>query len=202
MIIRDDNHIPNLLEQLDELSCYSLEIGIFGEDDSFMVMLANVHEFGCTIHPKNGKYLALPLSKKYRGKSPRSFDDLFFMETKNGNAFLAREKGKNQLEFAYALKKEVIIPERSFIRSTFDHQEKDWSDYVTRLLNQLIGNKITAKELFEKLGIRIQKDIQKTIREISDPPNVSLTTKNKGSSNPLVDTGRLRQSVTFKVVNR
>ncbi|PZL78246.1 hypothetical protein CI088_00305 [Enterococcus plantarum] len=200
MIIKDENSIPKLLEQLNDLSRYSLEIGVFGEDDSFIAMLANVHEFGCTIKPK-GRYLVIPLGKKYRGKNPRDFD-LFFMKTKEGHAFLVRNKGKDQLEFAYMLAEQVVIPERSFIRSTFDQQEKSWSEYVVKLLGQLINGRITAKELFEKLGIRIQKDIQKTMRELSDPPNSPITTQNKGSSNPLIDTGRLRQSVTYKVVSQ
>ena len=50
------------------------------------------------------------------------------------------------------------------------------------------------------LGLRIQRDVQRTIRNLSDPPNSPITIHNKKSSNPLIDTGRLRQSVTYKVV--
>lgn len=198
MNIIDTNRIPNLIEELQELGRYSLQIGVFGSDNSFMAMLANVHEFGCTIRPKK-QYLTIPLKKKYRDRNPRDFD-LFFMQTKSGQAYLVRNKGKDQLEFAYMLAREVNIPERSFIRSTFDQKEPDWTKYVQRMLMDLVKGKLTAKELYDQLGARIAKDIQKTMRKLSSPPNSPLTISMKGSNNPLIDSGRLRRSVTWKVV--
>ncbi|MGH2217402.1 hypothetical protein ACQ1ZR_17275, partial [Enterococcus faecalis] len=105
---------------------------IFGSDDSFMAMIANVHEFGCTIKPK-GKYLTIPLSKKYKGKSPRDFD-LFFMQTKEGHKFLVMNKGKDQLEFAYMLAENITITERTFLRTTFGEKIKEWSEYFMTLV--------------------------------------------------------------------
>ena len=52
------------------------------------------------------------------------------MQTKENHKFLVRNKGKDQLEFAYMLAEQITIPERSFIRSTFDEQAKAWSDYA------------------------------------------------------------------------
>lgn len=198
MHVQEQNAIPRIIEQMNILSRLQIEIGVFGEDDSFMSMLATVHEFGAVIKPKK-QYLTIPLKKKYRGKNPRDFD-LFFLRTKEGHAFLVREKGKDQLEFAYMLVKEVNIPERSFIRSTFDEKEVEWYQYSLRLLKQILNGTMTAKELCEKLGLRMQQDIQRKIRQISSPPNAPSTVSAKGSNNPLIDTGRLRQSVTFKVV--
>ncbi|EGO5846005.1 hypothetical protein [Enterococcus faecalis] len=198
MKITENNRIIKLIEELNQLNKYSLQIGIFGEDDSFIAMLAQVHEFGVTIRPK-GRFLVIPLMKKYKGKNPSQFD-LFFMQTKENHKFLVRNKGKDQLEFAYMLAEQVTIPERSFIRSTFDEQSRAWSDYALTLVKKLIDGKMTATELMNRLGLRMQRDIQRTIRNLSDPPNSPITTNNKKSSNPLIDTGKLRQSVTYKVV--
>lgn len=65
---------------------------------------------------------------------------------------------------------------------------------------KLIAGKMTAEELTNKVGARMQRDIQRTIRNLSYPPNSPITVNNKKSSNPLIDTGKLRQSVTYKVV--
>lgn len=198
MKVTENNRIIKLIDELNQLNKYSLQIGIFGEDDSFMAMLAQVHEFGVIIRPK-GRFLVIPLMKKYRGKSPRQFD-LFFMQTKENHKFLVRNKGKDQLEFAYMLAEQITIPERSFIRSTFDEQAKAWSDYALNLVKKLIAGKMTAEELTNKVGARMQRDIQRTIRNLSYPPNSPITVNNKKSSNPLIDTGKLRQLVTYKVV--
>lgn len=198
MQVNEQNDIPRILEEVRVLAKLRIEVGVFGEDDSFMSMLATVHEFGAVIRPKK-QYLTIPLMKKYQGKSPREFD-LFFLRAKSGNSFLVREKGKNELEFAYMLVKEVNIPERSFLRSAFDEKEKEWFQYSLMLLKQLMIGKTTAREMCEKLGARMQKDIQRKMREIKTPPNSPSTIAKKGSNNPLIDTGRLRQSVVYKVV--
>ena len=68
------------------------------------------------------------------------------------------------------------------------------------LVKKVVDGELTANELMNHLGLRIQRDVQRTIRNLSDPPNSPITIHNKKSSNPLIDTGRLRQSVTYKVV--
>ena len=85
MKVTENNRIIKLIDELNQLNKYSLQIGIFGEDDSFMAMLAQVHEFGVTIRPK-GRFLVIPLMKKYRGKSPRQFD-LFLCKLKKITSF-------------------------------------------------------------------------------------------------------------------
>ena len=45
----DKNRIPDLIGALEKLNNYRIEIGIFGEDDSQILMIANVHEYGCRI---------------------------------------------------------------------------------------------------------------------------------------------------------
>jgi len=42
---------------------------------------------------------------------------------------------------------------------------------------------------------------QQYMTELQDPPNAPSTAKKKGSSNPLIDTGALRQSVTYSIID-
>lgn len=47
--IRDQNNIPRLQAQLRKLTNRKVRVGIFGDEDSEMVMIGNVHEYGCEI---------------------------------------------------------------------------------------------------------------------------------------------------------
>jgi len=51
----------------------------------------------------------------------------------------------------------------------------------------------------QKLGIRVQGDVQASITSLTSPANSPVTIKRKRSSKPLIDTGEMRQAVTFKV---
>lgn len=201
--ITDTNRIPDLIKSLEKLNRMSIELGVFGSDDSFMAMIATVHEFGMTIKPK-GQFLAIP-TEKAQGKSPRDFNDLNFISIQNGKkGLLVREEGQGgngaRSDIYFILVRSVTIPERSFLRSTFDEKEKEWTRFAARQFAQVLVEKITVDIMFERLGQRMVADIQKTIRNMDSPPNAPLTAQNKGSSSPLIDTGRLRQSITYRVV--
>jgi phage gpG-like protein len=89
------------------------------------VKYAAMQEFGGTITPKKGKYLAIPI---YRGaesttmpRSPRDFSDLFFLRLA-GKPFLARKSGRAgaRLELMFALKTSVTIRPHNYLRNAFD----------------------------------------------------------------------------------
>jgi len=50
-----------------------------------------------------------------------------------------------------------------------------------------------------RLGSVAVGDVQRTIRDIKQPPNAPSTIRKKGSDNPLIDTGRLRQSIEYAI---
>ena len=49
------------------------------------------------------------------------------------------------------------------------------------------------------LGIQAQGDIQKEIVSMRSPANSETTVRLKGSSNPLIDSGAMRQAVTWAI---
>ena len=53
-----------------------------------------------------------------------------------------------------------------------------------------------------KIGVVAVGNVQKYMTELRTPPNAASTIKQKKSSNPLIDTGQLRQSVTFSITNK
>lgn len=185
-----------LQRELEELDRYAIEIGIFGSDDSFYAMIANVHEFGMTIKPKKGKNLAIPVHKNAVGKSPREFGDelkpMFSKldgKTEVYGLGVAKSASSEELEMYFLLKKSVNIPERSFVRSTFDEKNDEWMDFLERQIEKVCELEIDAKTVFKRLGGRIASDIQTKMKDIRTPKNSPITVKNKGFDNPLITYG-------------
>lgn len=149
MKVTDKNNIARLKDVLKELKNYTVEVGIFGNDE--YVMIAGVHEFGTTIR---------------RGKGS------------------------------------ITIPERSFLRTTFDEKNEEWVSFFSSQLKQVLALKMDVQTLYKRLGTKMVADIQERITDLDAPPNAPSTIAQKGSSNPLVDTGGLRMRITYKVVQK
>lgn len=96
----------------------------------------------------------------------------------------------------------VTIPSRPFIRSTMD-EKKGFFEQVT--YNALVRiNSINSDPIAElnKIGLVIAEAIKTKITSIRTPPNAPSTIKAKGSSKPLIDTGRMRASIRHQVVQK
>ena len=200
--IKDNNQLPDLIQILEDLNRTELHIGVFGKDDSHLLMIANVNEFGATIRPRRARRLAIPLNKKARERSPRSFDDLWPLRTNDGALYLVRNKGSNRLEFMYWLATEVHIPERAFIRGGFDANVNRFGKMVETLLKTVILGQNSLEVFWDTLGEYIVGQIRKYMVEMRSPPNSFATIAAKGRSNPLINTGRLRDAITYKVVRK
>jgi len=108
-------------------------------------------------------------------------------------------------EFGITIRKErgsIVIPERSFLRSTFDEKNGEWAKFVKKQLPKLLDGQMNARTICERLGAKMVGDIQRKLTQLDDPPNAPSTIAQKGSSNPLIDKGGLRMRITYKVVSR
>lgn len=198
-IVKEDN-VKKLQEILKRLNEDAIEIGIFGEDDSFLLMIATVNEFGETIKPKTAKYLTVPVNKKTYGKSAREFSDLWTLEDKSGQLWLVRNKGKEEIEFMYMLAKQVVIPERSFIRGAFNEKSAEINNYVLKELDKLLTFKIDINQFYNSIGERIVSIVKKYMTDLKEPPKSPITlAANPNKTNPLINTGQLRNSIVWKV---
>jgi TPP-dependent pyruvate/acetoin dehydrogenase alpha subunit len=88
-------------------------------------------------------------------------------------------------------------PPRPFIQSTTDEQQRKWRDMVRRLNRLVLAGKMTNTEASELLGQEMQADIQQKIVDLRDPPNAQATIDKKGSDNPLIDTGAMKDNVKY-----
>jgi hypothetical protein len=92
------------------------------------------------------------------------------------------------------------IPERSFIRGAIDKYGKDIGDFSENLIIRYIDGKITFDACMNTIGEYVVGKIQRYMVDLRTPPNAESTIEQKGSSNPLIDTGQLLDSVSYKVV--
>ena len=91
------------------------------------------------------------------------------------------------------------IPERPFMRNTVRNHRTRYLTILRSSASRIVMGLTTLPVVLNKLGIQVQGDIQDEITTFRDPPNAPSTIKAKGSSNPLIDIGTMRQSVTWIV---
>lgn len=90
------------------------------------------------------------------------------------------------------------IPARPFIRQSVDDNESKIKSFLKGEVKDFAQGK-SAEQILKEIGI-FQKDLmQDKITSGSFAPNAESTIKKKGSSKPLVDTGRMRQSVNYVI---
>lgn len=85
------------------------------------------------------------------------------------------------------------IPQRSYLRSTVESNKRSYKDMFKKLSIRIIKGQITKKEALGLVGLQVQTDVRQKITDIKEPPLKSR------EGNPLVDTGHLRQSITYEV---
>lgn len=92
------------------------------------------------------------------------------------------------------------VPARSYLRSTMAERQQDVQTQMTRLTAAYAAGKITLDRMLQLLGLFGASAVKAKIRSNIPPPLSPRTIARKGSSLALVDTGRLINSITFKVV--
>ncbi len=94
------------------------------------------------------------------------------------------------------------IPERSFIRSSFDKNKAEYLETLKKLFKGVYENKMDVPRALGLMGVKMAADIKKGITKGAGipPPNAPSTIAAKGSSRPLDDTGRLVNSISHAVV--
>lgn len=91
------------------------------------------------------------------------------------------------------------IPERSFLRGTLHGSRKDILTLNKKLLKNIVNMSMKVPHALGILGNFVADKVSQKIVSIRQPPNSPATILAKGSSNPLVDTGQLKNSITWEV---
>jgi len=102
-------------------------------------------------------------------------------------------------EIGYKHEFGIGVPERSFMRSTVHAKKKATISLQKKLLIQIIRGTMKVEAGLGLLGEFMSDAIRRKIVAINTPANSPQTIKAKGSSNPLIDTGQMKNSITYEV---
>lgn len=117
------------------------------------------------------------------------------------NIGLFGEQGSDLVE--YATRNEFgdqKTPERSFLRSTIDEDKRLLIRFIDKEKKGIVEGKRTRENALKRLGIFTEGRVKLKINRGPFAPNAPFTIRKKGSSKPLIDTGRMRGSIISKVV--
>lgn len=103
--------------------------------------------------------------------------------------------GKGYAELGKTGPHKISIPARPWLNPGALSGSKEYLNIIEKAA---ASNKPLDMTL-NKIGVVAVGFVQKYMTELRTPPNAASTIKKKGSSNPLIDSGALRQSVTYKV---
>jgi hypothetical protein len=92
------------------------------------------------------------------------------------------------------------IPERSFIRSAVDENAPAIKAIQAKAVRAVTGGQTTIRQALIGMGEAVEKMIKQKIKTGPFAPNAPLTVKKKGSSQPLIDTGQLINSIQHEEV--
>ncbi|MBN6075800.1 hypothetical protein HYE60_11200 [Aggregatibacter actinomycetemcomitans] len=83
------------------------------------------------------------------------------------------------------------IPSRPFLRQTLEENQEKY----TALFVQWFEQGVQVAQIYERLAVMAQGDVQMNIVKGEWVENAKSTIRRKKSSKPLIDTGKMRQSV-------
>ena len=90
------------------------------------------------------------------------------------------------------------IPSRPFLRIAAE--KNDWAKLAQQVGGRVIDGTMAAEQGLDLIGNKMVGDIQQVIGNRSLlAPNAPATVRRKGSDAPLIDTGQLRQAISFEV---
>lgn len=110
---------------------------------------------------------------------------------KNGHTSIAEYAAYNEFGTSH-------IPSRPFMRQAIDKYAKAWGQAAEAAEKRVAGG-MSPHQALELIGNIAEGHIKQTIGRGSFAPNAANTIKQKGSSQPLIDTGAMRGAVRHEV---
>ena len=114
-------------------------------------------------------------------------------ETEKRVTFLKRGTGYKKLGTTQPHK--INIPARPWLEPGIQSATQDIIDVIA----EGVAAGKSSESLLNPVGAIAAGKVQEFMTELKDPPNARSTIRAKGSDNPLIDSGALRASVTFKI---
>ena len=91
------------------------------------------------------------------------------------------------------------IPARPFLIPTMQNNADKYTTLMAQGFRNALQDKEKAAEVYEKIGLVASSDVKDYIVSGQFVPLKESTIDRKGSSKPLIDTGELRNSISYEV---
>lgn len=91
------------------------------------------------------------------------------------------------------------IPARPFLYNAIRRHRRKYLEAMKTSGAKILRGETTLQAVMNKLGVLAQGDVKAEIEATLTPPNAASTIATKGSSHPLIDTGEMKNNVTWKV---
>lgn len=92
------------------------------------------------------------------------------------------------------------IPKRDFVTPVIEQNQDKYIGYIEQKVIPILQGDVSMQEVWQFIGMEAKADIQNYMVNGKFAPLSPKTIKRKGSSKPLIDTGQLRQAVSYIVV--
>lgn len=94
------------------------------------------------------------------------------------------------------------IPARPFMSKSFDNSQRRVENLMKNEAGRLIEGRQNAEQVLKKSGLFLEGQAKKYVASPVWVPNAPSTIAKKGSSQPLIDSGLMRQSIRYEVKNK
>ena len=94
---------------------------------------------------------------------------------------------------------QALSPPAHFLRRRYRYMRKKSGK---RLYPKVLRGNEKAQQAFREIGTDVQKKVQKRIDEGQFVPNAPSTIKRKGHDHPLIDTGTMRDSISYTICEK
>ncbi len=119
--------------------------------------------------------------------------------SKSGTSYLRKgrfvKKSQANYQESFSVSGVLKIPSRPFMRSSFDENADKINEFIQSAFRRVVNGQLHPLQALHLVGQHFTGIIQRKIVKGPWAPNAPSTIRQKGSDRPLIDTGRLRQSI-------
>ena len=94
------------------------------------------------------------------------------------------------------------IPARPFLGQTVDQHGAEIQKAAAQLVQKICKGQLDAQSALKQLGVLTVGYVQNQITDGDFGPDAPRTVQRKGSDHPLIDTGQLRQGISYVICKK
>lgn len=112
---------------------------------------------------------------------------------------LRKHKNITLNELAKIHEQGLGVPKRAFMTPALQQNRNKYLKFAAGQITPIIMRRQTLNGAWQRIGMMAVADIQQYMVTAQFTPLSPITIKRKGSSRPLIDSGQMRQSITYRV---